>query len=446
MTPVVDPFPARTFQDRRERALERLGHAAMVLPASPVRFSSRDTEYRYRPDSELYYLTGLTEPGSVAVLRGHADEDRFVIFTRPNDEEAELWQGPRLGPDAARERTGADAAFRLGEIEERLPPLLKGADHVHFRLGSGSDCEGLVVRALAESRARGARRGEGPWGVIDPGTVLDDMRLRKDADEITRMRTAAEITSRAHRVAMGMAHPGRGEWEVEAALEAAFRSSGADGPAFGTIVGSGRNACVLHYVENVDRLRSGDLTLIDAGAAVGLYAGDVTRTFPVSARFSAPQRVVYDIVESARAAAVEAIEPGASVAGVQEAAVRVLVEGLVAAGVLEGDPEELRASDAYKPYFPHRVSHWLGLDVHDPGDYAKGDESRILEAGMVLTVEPGLYFGEGVTGGAEAFGGIGVRIEDDVLVTDEGYEVLSQGVPTEPAKIEELVGSGGAGD
>jgi len=441
MSRPVDAFPVESLRVRRARALERLDRGAMILPAARVRFASRDTEYRYRPDSELHYLTGLTEPGAVAVLRGHADQARFVLFVRPREEEGELWHGPRLGPEMAAERTGADAAYPLDEMEERLPALLKGSDHLYFRLGSEPDCDALVRRALAEARSRGARRGEGPRGVIDPGTILDEMRLRKGPEEIERLRIAAEITAHAHRAALGMARPGLGEWEVEAVLEAAFRSSGADGPAFGTIVGSGMNACVLHYVRNADLLRSGDLTLVDAGASFGLYAGDVTRTFPVDGRFTDRQRTVYELVDGARAAAVAAVRPGVTITEVHEAAERVLVEGLIATGVLEGDAEELRAMDAHKAYFPHQVSHWLGLDVHDPGDYADDGGSRVLEAGMVLTVEPGLYFGAQAPDEAEAFRGIGVRVEDDVLVTDDGHEVLSSGVPSGADEIEELVGS-----
>lgn len=413
-----------------------------MLPAAQVAYSSRDTEYFYRADSELFYVTGLTEPGAVAVLRGHADEERFVLFVRPRDDEAELWHGPRAAPEEVGERVGAHVTHPLDELEDRLPKLLVGADQVHFRLDSDPRCDALVRRTLAAARRRGARMGEGPRSVVDPGGILDELRLRKEPEEILRMRAAADITARAHGTALGRARPGMGEWEIEAILEGTFRALGADGPAYGTIVGSGPNACVLHYVGNSRVMKADELVLVDAGAAVGLYAADVTRTFPLSGRFTAEQRIAYEIVEDARVAASSVVRPGARMSDVHDTAVRVLLEGLLDADVLEGDIEEALESEAHKVYFPHQTSHWLGLDVHDPGDYVVDGEARILEPGMVLTVEPGLYFRPDTEGQAGAFAGIGVRIEDDVLVTQDGYEVLSGGVPSDVDALAEWVGSG----
>ena len=440
----MDGFPPETFRARRERVLERLEGSAMVLPAAPVRYASRDTEYPYRPDSELFWATGVAEPEAVAVLRGHADEDdpeRFTLFVRPRDEKAELWTGRRLGPEGAADLFGADATWSTEELGDRLPDLLEGADVVHYRLGASDATEGLVRAALARARSRGARKGVGPRGVLDPGVILDPLRRVKDADEIQRIRQAATISAEAHRNAMTRAREGMGEWEVQALLEATFRGLGGDGPAYGTIVASGSNACVLHYVGNAHTLDAGDLVLVDAGASLGLYAGDITRSWPVSGTFTPEQLAVYKVVDRARQHALEAVRPGATVADVHDASVRALTEGLVAMKVLEGKVDDLVERKAYEAYFPHQTSHWLGLDVHDVGDYASGGTSVALEPGMVLTVEPGLYFAPGSEGSAARFACIGVRIEDDVVVTEGGADVLTDGVPTDPDVVVELVGS-----
>lgn len=415
----------------------------MVLPAAPLRYRSRESAYRYRPDSELFYLTGLTEPKAVAVLRGFADEDRFVLFVDERDEEAERWSGPRLGPKAAREAHGADAAYPRGELEERLLDLIGGARSLHFRLGRTPDLQGVVEEALARARRRGPRKGTGPRAVVDPGEILDEMRLVKDEEELARIRQACEVTVEGFRRGAAAIAAGVGEWAVEAELEASFRRSGARGPGFATIVGSGANACVLHYEENRSVLREGDAVLIDAGAEVDLYHGDVSRTFPVSGRWSPPQRELYQVVESARMAAVAAVEPGATTRRVHRAALEVLVDGLLELGVLEGSREEALEEETYKAFFPHRTSHWLGLDVHDPGDYARGGEPRELVPGMVLTVEPGLYVTPQAEGGAAPFAGTGIRVEDDVKVTEEGREVLTRDLPTSVEEVEELVRRGG---
>lgn len=439
----AEGLPPDILRSRRERALERLARDVLVLPSATPRYASRDTEYPYRPDSELFYLTGVTEPGAVALLRGHADEDRFVLFVRPRDEEAELWTGPRRSVEEAAEAFGADRTFATSELEERLPGLLEGADRIHFRLGAGQRVEGLVRLALERARIRGQRKGEGPRGVIDPGVVLDPMRRVKDELEIERIRRAAAISAEAHRRVIARTRPGMGEWELQALLEETFRARGGEGPAYGTIVASGPNACTLHYVANRDTLRPGELVLVDAGASYGLYAGDLTRTFPADGAFTPEQRAVYEVVERARARAVETVRPGVGVDEVHGAAVRALVEGLVDLDVVTGEVDDLVEVGAHEPFFPHRTSHWLGLDVHDPGDYAVGGEAVRLEPGMVLTVEPGLYFRGGSAASGGRFEGIGVRIEDDVVVTGEGREVLTGAVPTDPDRIEELVGSEG---
>jgi Xaa-Pro aminopeptidase len=435
-------FSPETFRARRARVFDALGPDAMVLPAASIQFASRDTERRFRPDSEVFYLTGLVEPDAVVVLRGHAQEERYVLFVRPKDPKAELWNGPRLGPERAKECHGADAAYPLTELEERLPKLLDGARRLHYRLDQDARVDALVRAALRNARARGARTGAGPRGLLDPGEILDELRLIKDPDEIARLSRAARVTAEGVGEAMQAVAPGQGEWELEATLEAAFRRKGAEGPGYLSIVASGANACVLHYVENSRRVGEGDLVLIDAGASVDLYCGDITRTFPASGRFTREQRAVYDVVERARAASVNAVRPGATVLDLHNAALSVLTEGLVGLGVLQGALDELIREKKYEPFYPHRTSHWLGLDVHDPGDYARDGKERALAADMVLTVEPGLYFGPDVEGVPDRLRGIGVRIEDDVRVTPTGREVLTSGLPTAAEQVEEWVRRG----
>lgn len=410
----------------------------MVLPAAAIQHASRDTERPYAPDRELYYLTGLTEPASLAVLVG----GELVLFVQERDPKTELWAGPRLGPEGAEELVDPDACHPLSELPDRLPDLLGRGDRIHYRLGRGGEVERMVLRALQSARARGPRTGSGPRAVVDPGEILDELRLVKDDAELARIRHACVLTVAGHRAGAEAVGPGAGEWVVEAAIEGTFRSSGATGPGFDTIVGSGANACVLHYVRNADVIGESDVVLVDAGAEVGLYHGDVTRTWPASGAFTGPQRDVYSLVDHARAAAIEAVAPGASIGDVHDRAVRVLTEGLVDLGVLDGDVDDLVEEGAHKAYFPHQTSHWLGLDVHDPGDYAREGAARMLEPGMVFTVEPGLYFRPeaGDDGGAGDFAGVGIRIEDDVLVTEEGREVLTAALPTAVEDVEELAG------
>ena len=432
-------FSPATFQRRRERVLSGLDDAVLVLPAQPVRHRSRDTEYRYRPDSELFYLTGITEPGALAVLRG-GEEASFVLFVAERDPEAELWSGLRLGPERARELTGADLVHPITELDAKLAELLSWPRSLYYRLGAEPRTDRLVLEALARGRTRGARRGTGPRAVVDPGEVLDDLRLLKDAEEMKCIRRAAAITVEAFRAALAATRPGTGEWELEAVLDGALRRAGAEGPGYDTIVGGGANACVLHYVENACTLKADDLVLVDAGAAVNLYHADVTRTFPVSGRFVGERRAVYELVEAARAAALAAVRPGSTVGAVHDAAVAVVADGLMQLGVLDSDPATLVGEERHKPFYPHQTCHWLGLDVHDPGDYERAGAARVLEPGMVFTIEPGLYFRPGLEGGAARFEGIGVRVEDDVLVTEQGCENLTAALPTSADEVAALVG------
>ncbi len=433
-------FTPDLFQKRRERLLDALEGDVLVLPSAPVARRSGDSEYRYRPSSELFYLTGFTEPGAVAVFRRREEAPDFLLFVQPKDARAERWSGPRLGPSRAAERHGAEA-HSVAELESSFSGLVADAEQIHYRLGSDARCDRLVLAELERGRARVARKGTGPRGVTDPGRILDEMRLLKDHEEVEQIRRAAAVTVAGFRAAMVEARPGIGEWEIEAALESTFRRRGARGPAFATIAGSGGNACVLHYVENHDTVGPHDLVLLDGGAEVGLYAGDVSRTFPASGRFLPEQRAIYEIVLEAHGAALAAIAPGKTLAGVHDAATRVLVEGLVRLGVLEGETDGLLERKAHQAYYPHRTSHWLGLDVHDVGDYVRDGRPRVLEPGMVLTVEPGLYFPPGGDEDRSAeYEGIGIRIEDDVLVTEEGMENLTEELPVDVDGVEALVG------
>ena len=432
-------LPPIPYGDRRDRFFSRLGDGAMVLPAAPVRIRNGDSEYRYRADSELLYLTGWDRPEGIAIFRGFADEDRFVLFVPERDPDRELWTGPRPGLREAGEVVGADRVFPVGDFPARAPGLLAGGDGIWYRLGARKVCDRVIGEVLRAGRSRRPRDGIGPWRLMDPGTVLDGLRLRKGGAEIARLRRAANISVAAFREALPKLRPGAGEWEVEAALEYGFRSRGANGPAFATIVAAGVNACTLHYTANDSRIGAHDLVLMDAGAEFDCYAADITRTVPASGRLEGARRDVYEVVRNAHRAAVAACVPGGTLDGVHEAAVREVAEGLVAAGILRRPPDEVREEGLYRPFFPHRTSHWLGLDTHDAGPYRERKGPVKLEPGMVFTVEPGLYFPPGSSPEATGLEGTGIRIEDDVLITREGADVLTGGLPVALDEISELV-------
>ena len=451
-------FSPDDFAARRKRVLAELDGSALVLDSK-----TNAPGGRYRADSDLFYLTGVTEPGAVAVLRPGGEDGDFVLFVRPRNSEEELWSGERLGPERAGAVFGAKTTYGSDVLSEHLPKLLVGAEDAYFRIGTDSPVQSLVVGALQTARLRGARKGVGPRGIIDPGRLLDPLRLVKGPEELEHMRRAATITVEAFTEMFGALRPGVGEWELEGILNGAFRRKGARGPAYPTIVASGANACVLHYEDNDCPVQEGDLVLVDAGAEVDHYVCDVTRTFPASGSFTAAQRALYDWVLEAHDQAIECIRPGVTVESIHHTARDVLVEGLLDLGVLDGDKAEVIDNAAYKPFYPHQTSHWLGLDVHvassgvsrvldwlgldvhDVGDYASSGVSRVLEPGMVLTVEPGLYFPGTFEGSSvlEQYVGVGVRIEDDVVVTAEGHEVLTAALPVSADEIERLVGGKG---
>lgn len=423
----AEAFGPTAFRLRRDRVLDALGdRGAMILPAAPEIIIGRDTELRYVVDPDLWYLTGYREPEAVAVLVP-GGEAPFTLFVRPRDPDRETWTGPRGGVGAATQRFGADAAHPVSEIAERLPKLLRGVDRVHFRIGTGrQQVERTVLDAIAAGRHGRQRTGTGPAELVDPGLILDDMRLVKEPGEIAAIREAVAVTIAGIRAGIAAARDGAGEWAVEAAIEGTFRSLGADGPAFSTIAASGPNACVLHHIANDRVMRGGELLLVDAGARHRIYVGDITRTVAVGAPMTGAQREVHDIVVAANRAALAAVRPGASLDAIHHAALRVLVRGMLDLGLLQGDVDGLiENGDDVKRYYPHKTSHWLGLDVHDVGTYAVGGAPRPLQPGMVLTVEPGLYVPADDPEAPEHLRGLGVRIEDDALVTPDGVDVLS---------------------
>lgn len=413
---------------------------ALLVAAAPELFVGADGEVRYTPDPDLYYLTGCTEPEVVLVLAPGADEP-FTLFARRRDPERERWSGPRPDVDALRERYGADAVFPIDELAARLPKLVGAASVLYAPVEAGrAAVDDAVRRTLAAARRSRPRSGRGPHTLTDPRRLLAPMRLRKDAHEIGLLREAAAITAAAFVDTAARIRQAEGEWQVEAALEHAFRHSGADGPAFPTIAAGGANATVLHYMSNDAPLRNGDLLLVDAGARYRMYCGDITRTFPVGGRFTAEQRAVYDIVLHAHDAAIAAIRPGAAADAMHHAALRALVDGTIALGLIDGTADDAIESGSYRTFFPHRTSHWLGLDVHDIGDYVDADGSAIpLEPGMVLTIEPGLYIPADHDDAPVGLRGTGVRIEDDVLVTGDGLEVLTEPLPVLAEDVEGLV-------
>ncbi|MGH7466805.1 MAG: aminopeptidase P N-terminal domain-containing protein [Longimicrobiales bacterium] len=434
--------PRDLYRGRRERVLSALGeHSALVLAAYPERQLGRDTEIRYIVNPELYYLTGYREPEAVVVLRPGA-EPPYTMFVRPRDPERERWAGARGGAEAARAVFGADEAHPIQELAERLPALLADTDVIYARLDSAHpQLVELLSHALARGRSTRARSGKGPHTLTDPGVLLDELRVIKDEYEIAQVRRAAELSVAGFFDALPWIEAGHGEWEIEAALDAGFRKRGADGCAFPTIVAAGANATVLHYVRNDCALQAGQLVLIDAGARYQMYCGDISRTFPVSGHFSARQRVVYDAVLHAHDAAIAAARPGATVDDLHRGALEPLLNVLFELDMIDGkNLDQARDDEAsYRQFIPHKTSHWLGLDVHDVGAYALRTGGRPLQPGMVLTVEPGLYIPQHCERAPTELRGCGVRIEDDILITDSSCEVLTAALPVRAHDIEALM-------
>lgn len=417
----------------------------VIVPASSHVTRSNDTEYPFRQDSDFWYLTGFNEPDAYLImsnrLQGNAIEDLAILmFVQPKDAHAEVWHGRRLGIDAAPEKLGLDEAYSIDTIDELLPELLNGHKHLYFCLDKYPSADALVQAALSECKAAPKQSMLAPSSIVDVSPLLHAMRRIKSSEEIAVMREACQISADAHKRAMAFVAPKVFEYQLEAEIHHEFAMRGAKHPAYGTIVGSGNNACILHYTENSEQIQDGDLVLIDAGCELHGYAADITRTFPANGQFSEPQKALYQLVLDSQLAALEQLKPGATIVDGMQACVKVIVNGLIDLGILQGEPEQLIEDEAWRRYFMHGLGHYLGLDVHDVGIYKVDGEDLPLEPGVVITVEPGLYISEQSDAPAQ-FRGIGIRIEDDIVITHSGHEVLTGGVPKDIAAIEELVGS-----
>jgi Xaa-Pro aminopeptidase len=433
---------SREFQRRRKHLMEMMGEKSVaILPAAPVRMRNRDVEYDYRQDSDFYYLSGFPEPESLLVLVPGRAHGEYILFCRENDMEMETWNGPRAGQEGAVQDYGADDSFPIDDVDDILPGLLEDKERVFYTMGAHPDFDQRLIGWVNRLRKQARAGIHTPGEFVSLDHLLHEMRLYKSSAELKAMRRAAEISCLAHRRAMQACRPGMKEYQVEAELEYIFHREGALGPAYASIVGGGANACILHYVENRATLKNGDLLLIDAGAEYDYYAADISRTFPVNGRFSRAQRSLYELVLEAQQAAIEQVRPGNHWNDPHKAAVQVLTEGLVALGLLQGNVAKLIESEAYREFYMHRTGHWLGMDVHDVGDYKVDDEWRLLEPGMTLTVEPGLYVAGNNNRIDKKWWNIGIRIEDDVLVTRDGHEVLTEDAPKQVADIEALMGA-----
>jgi len=427
------------FARRRRLLMKMIGKGGIViLPAVPEKSRNSDVTYHYRPDSDFFYLTGFAEPEAVAVLIPGRAHGEYVLFLRDRDPTRETWDGRRAGPEGAVRDYGADDAFPISDIDDILPGLMENCSRVHYTMGLHQEFDQRVIAWVNSLKGGQSRSSTPPQEFVALDHLLHDMRLFKSSAELDAMRRSAAIAVAAHERAIRFTAPGRMEYEVMAELLHEFRRSNAD-ISYHPIVGGGENACILHYHENSSELKKGDLLLIDAGCEYDLYASDITRTLPVGGRFSSAQRAVYEVVLEAQRAAIEKTKPGNHWNEPHDAAVKAITHGLVKLGILTGKVPNLIRDGAYKRFFMHRTGHWLGMDVHDVGDYKVGDQWRVLEPGMVLTVEPGIYIPVGTKGVAKKWWNIGIRVEDDVAVTRDGNEVLTAALAKDADAIEKLM-------
>ncbi len=425
------------YAQRRAKLIEQMQAGVAVIPTAAERVRNRDAHYPYRFDSYFYYLSGFTEPGAALVLMG-GKKSRSILFCRDKDPEREVWDGYRYGPEGARERFGFDESHSLTKLDELMPNLLADQPVLHYAMGTDEQWDARIVGWLNSVRSQSRSGVTAPAEIKDVRRILDEMRIIKGEHELALMRRAAQISTGAHCRAMRATRPGKKEFEIEAELIHEFRRHGAQAPAYMPIVAGGANACVLHYVENSATLKDGDLLLIDAGCELDGYASDITRTFPVNGRFRGPQKDVYQMVLAAQAAAITAVKPGNAWDQPHDVALKVLAQGMIDLGLCKGSLDKVLESGDYKRFYMHRTGHWLGLDVHDAGDYKRDGKWRELKPGMVLTVEPGCYV-RPAQDVPEKLWNIGVRIEDDVLVTTKGQEVLTSAAPKKIEDIEKLM-------
>jgi len=429
------------FKRRREELMQRMGGGMAIFPSAPTAVRNSDVEHEYRQDTDFYYLTGFEEPNAVAVLAPDHPEHKFVLFVQPKDRDKEVWTGWRVGPERTKEEYGADEAFTIDKLDEQMPKLAENGDRMYYRFGIDPSFDQRLVGWMGLFQRHRQREGKGPTSIIDPAELLHEMRLVKTPDDLELLRRAIDISCEGHLAAFQALKPGAYEYELEAIIRYVFRKSGSPRCGYPPIVASGHNATVLHYTVNERRIEEGELLLIDAGAEFGYYTGDVTRTMPASGSFTEDQAALYQLVLDAQLEAIEAIRPGVTFNEPHDRVVRVLTEGLVRLRLLDGEIEKLIEENALKKFYMHRTSHWLGMDVHDAGPYKVADEWRKLEPGMVMTVEPGLYIATDFEDVDPRYRGIGIRIEDDVLITEDGSEVLSARVPKSIKDIEALMHS-----
>jgi Xaa-Pro aminopeptidase len=428
------------FRKRRLETLKRMGAGIAIVPTAPEQTRNRDAHFPYRADSYALYLSGFTEPEAFVVLIA-GEKNQSILFCRDKNEEREIWDGYRYGPAAAADTFGFDAAYSIDELDEKLVELMADQPSLYYAIGHDADWDARITRALNGVRAQARAGKRAPENIRDIRAILDAQRLFKDDFEIALMRRAGEISGAAHKRAMRATRPGKYEYEIEAELLHEFRRQGCQAPAYTSIVAGGKNACVLHYVENNQRLNDGDLLLIDAGGELDGYASDITRTFPVNGKFSGAQRDVYQLVLDAQSASIAATRPGNTFHDPHEAAVKVLAQGMLDLKLLSGTLDEVLEQESYKRFYMHRTGHWLGLDVHDAGEYKDGEAWKTLAPGMVLTIEPGCYIRPADDVPA-AFHNIGIRIEDDALVTANGCDIITAATPKTIAEIEAVMAEG----
>lgn len=433
-------IPQSEYARRRKALMEQLEPDSIaILPAAPTHVRNRDVEYAYRQDSDFQYLTGFPEPEAVLVLIPGREHGEYILFCRERDPAREQWDGLRAGQEGAVRDYGADDAFPIADIDEILPGLIEGRERVYYAIGANAEFDQRLMEWINQIRAKSRQGAQPPSEFFALEHLLHEMRLFKSPAELKVIRYAAEISAEAHAQAMRASRPGLYEYHLEAELEYRFRRGGARLPAYGSIVASGNNACILHYQNNDAPLHDGDLVMIDAGCEIDCYASDISRTFPVNGRFSPEQRALYEIVLEANLEALKYVAPGRSWNEPHDATVRVITAGLLRLGILHGELERLIEEGAYKPYYMHRAGHWLGLDCHDVGDYKIAGRWRLLEPGMLLTVEPGIYISKDQDEVEEKWRGIGIRVEDNVLVTRDGHEITTAGVPKTIDAIEALM-------
>ena len=428
-------------KQNREAFMEKMGRGGVAIFASaPPAIWNHDTEYIYRPDPNFYYLTGFEEPESICVLAPEHPKHQYILFVRPKDKQAEIWNGKRVGVKGARKHYGADKTYPIEKFGEKIGKYLEGVERLYYTLGTNEDVDGDILARFSQSVRSRIRTGRGFDTLVDPSPILSELRLIKNETELARTRRATEITVAGHTEAMKAVRPGMYEYELEAVVESTFRRQGASGPAFPTIVASGPNATTLHYTTNDCRIEDDTLVLIDAGAEYGRYAGDVTRTFPANGTFTAAQREIYQIVLDAHYTIMDSIRPGVSIEDPHQKSIELLTEGMLSLGLLKGKAEKLIKDGAYRQFYMYRIGHMLGLDVHDVNCVHEANgEFKAFQPGMVMTIEPGLYVDAETEGVPSAYLGIGVRIEDDILVTENGCEVLTDDVPKEIDAVEALV-------